>query len=640
MKKKFLPLFGAMMLALTVGACAPKKDSSGTDTDTGTGTDTSEVVTKYTVTFYVENERYATKIVNEGEHITGVTDPAKEGYKFVGWLEGETLVDLTTYVVRKDTRLDASFEVDEGDVLSVDDVKEAGKSYYLVFGWWESTEKVTSALTKPDVRVFYDNIRRYLQAKDPAATDAEIANIQFRNYSSANVAALGEMVNGDADVDILIGVGGNINTVPQPATETSEATTGAGVLLYDDDNPDYKFQTEMGSTAKKRYVACTSYASELGAETYNWIKSLTGKQALVRELTDEEIAESVKPVEANITVKVHGEGDTTVDTVLEDETTVVGLPTYTLTDDQAFLGFATQKDGKVVIECKPDEELKLEQILPLVEEGSSTVHLYPVIVHADLVTYIQVQGTNLTRAEAELFKARAIAAYPDKDLVFKIREGDSTAFPKALDTDADLVIGGNNPLKNFGVKDKDNYPLTNAGAKHFASSTARKVLIIDTVRDGHLDLAKSLFAFATSDAEQFEVHAAYWPNGTTWVLEGGKAIIDAGMRARLNKYLSTSDEEGKTFEEIYNVVFTTVEVAGDKVGKLGDDTRALRDGKGTDLIIGCGGNIDDPAKGNFVGCDKKMVTNEGLAANRYVALIHDNGLTRDIFENYFVAAAQ
>ena len=638
MKKKFLPLFGAMMLALTVGACAPKKDSSGTDTDTGG--DTSEVVTKYTVTFYVENERYATKIVSEGEHITGVTDPTKEGYKFVGWLEGETLVDLTTYVVRKDTRLDASFEVDEGDVLSVDDVKEAGKSYYLVFGWWESTEKVTSALTKPDVRVFYDNIRRYLQAKDPAATDAELANIQFRNYSSANVAALGEMVNGDADVDILIGVGGNINTVPQPATETSEATTGAGVLLYDDDNPDYKFQTEMGSTAKKRYVACTSYASELGAETYNWIKSLTGKQALVRELTDEEIAESVKPVEANITVKVHGEGDTTVDTVLEDETTVVGLPTYTLTDDQAFLGFATTKNGKVVIECKPNEELKLEQILPLVEEGSSTVHLYPVIVHADLVTYIQVQGTNLTRAEAELFKARAIAAYPDKDLVFKIREGDSTVFPKALDTDADLIIGGNKPLNTFGVKDKDNYPLTNAGAKHFANSTPRKVLIIDTVRDGHLDLAKSLFAFATSDAEQFEVHAAYWPNGTTWVLEGGKTIIDAGMRARLNKYLSTSDEEGKTFEEIYNVVFTTVEVAGDKVGKLGDDTRALRDGKGTDLIIGCGGNIDDPAKGNCVGCDKKMVTNEGLAAERYVALIHDNGLTRDIFENYFVAAAQ
>ncbi len=633
MKKKLLPLVGAMLLALTIGACTAK--GSNTNPDDGGG---SEVVTKYTITFYVEGERYATKKVEEGQHITGVTNPTKEGYKFVCWLEGETPVDLETYVVSKDTRFDASFELDEGDVLSVDDVKEADKDYYLVFGWWESTKKQTSYLTKPDVRVFYDNIRRYLQAKDPAATDAQLANIQFRNYSSEDVASLGELVNADADVDILIGVGGNVNTIPNPETDT----TGAGILLYDNNNDDYKIQTEMGSTAKKRYVACTQYASELGAETYDWITSITGKQSLLRTLTDEEIAESLAPVAANITVKAHGlgEDETPVETLLENEDTVVGLPTYTLTDDQAFIGFATQPGGEVVLEVKPNEELKLEQILPLVAEGTSTLHLYPIIAHADLVVYVQVQGTNLTRPEAELFKARVLAANPGKDIIFKIREvANGDAFTKALYTDADLVVGGNKPLNTYGVKDSENYPLADVGANNFVNK--RKMLVIDTVRDGHLALAKSVYDFAKEAAAQFEVHAAYWPNGTTWVVEGGKTLIDAGMRAQLNTYLGTTDEEGKTFEAIYNVVLNTEEVAGSGVVDLGNATRALRDGKGTDLIIGCGGNVDDPAKGNFVGCEKKKVSGQpGLGTDRYVALIHENCLTRVLFDKYFVGGQQ
>ena len=629
MKKKLLPLVGAMMLALTIGACNTKSGSN-----TPSGGNTSEVVTKYTVVFYVDGERYATKKVNQGDHITGVTNPSKEGYKFVGWLEGDTLVDLSTYVVTKDTEFNASFELDEGDVLSVDDKKEAGKDYYLVFGWWEDSDSASgvSKLTKPDVRVFYDNVRRYLKAKTPASTDADLANIQFRNYSSENVASLGELVNADADADILIGVGGNINTIPNPETDTK----GAGVLLYDDNNPNYKVQLPMGSTSTKRYMACTQYASELGASVYNWINgSATAKASLIRTLTDDEIAETLAPVTANLKVTVHG--NTNVVTELNDADTPIVMPEFTVGDDQAFLGFSTTEAGALALEVNPDEVLKLEDVQELVEKGSKTLDLYPVIVHANLIVYMQLQGTNLTAAEADLFMARARAAFPGKDLVFKNRVvsgGDE--FTKRLGKDADIVIGGNTPVGGYEVKDSEHYPTVSAGAKHFAAKNARKICLIKTVKDGHLDLAKSLYTFASTAAEELEFHAAYWPNGGSWVLDGGKATIDGEMRTRLNTYLSTTDEEGKRFEDKYNVKFTTVTVEGSDVATLGADTRALRDGAGTDLIIGCGKNVG--TTGGMSVIAKKIVTNNGLASGRYVALIHENPLAREIYNNYFLEA--
>lgn len=633
MKKKLLPLVGAMMLALTIGACNTKSGSN-----TPSGGNTSEVVTKYTVVFYVDGERYATKKVNEGDHITGVTNPKKDGYKFVGWLEGDTLVDLSTYVVTKDTEFNASFELDEGDVLSVDDKKEAGKDYYLVFGWWEDSdsESGVSGLTKDGVRMFYDNVRRYLKAKTPAATDADLANIQFRNYSSVDVAALGEALRADADVDIVIGVGGNINEDP---AVTGKA--GANVPLYDNNKADYKFSTKMGTLDKSRTVACLQYASALGAETYEWLKTDTGKASFLRTLTDQEIAESVTPVETNLTVKVHSTGDTTVDTVLEDETTVIGLPTYTIDDDHSFLGYSLTKDGKVVLEAKPTEELTYDNIKNLVEEETKVLDLYPVIVHADLVVYIQVQAGYLERPEAELFKARMEAHFSNKDVVIKIREGDKNAFMKTLDTDGDVLVCGNNIMTALkeatptDLYDIETYKIVNAGAKHF-KSTNRKTAIKGTVKTGHLELADLAYKYIKADAEQFVVHAAYWPNAGAWVLDGGKATIDGGMRARLNAYLNTSDEADKTFENVYNVVLTTVEVEGSDVATLGASTRALRDNAGTDLIIGCGEDV--ATTGGMSVIAKKIVTNDGLASGRYVALIHENGLTRDIFNNYFVEA--
>ena len=140
-------------------------------------------------------------------------------------------------------------------------------------------DKVTQNLTKTTVRLFYQNLINYLKAS--GATDANIANVQFRNYATATVAEMGAKINADADVDLMIGVGKNINT-------------DGGVKLYNESN-DYKFQTPMGD-GTARYVACLSTATELGVSTYAWLKNTdAGVSSFVRELTEAEIKESLKP---------------------------------------------------------------------------------------------------------------------------------------------------------------------------------------------------------------------------------------------------------------------------------------------------------------------------------------------------------
>ena len=625
MKKKLLPLVGAMLLALTIGACTAK--GSSTNPDDGGG---SEVVTKYTITFYVDGQRYATKKVEEGQHITGVTNPTKEGYKFVCWLEDETPVDLETYVVSKDARFDASFEVDEGDVLSVDDVKEEGKDYYLVMGWWEDSDSDTgtSGLTKPLVRMFYQNLINYLKAT--GATDENIANMQFRNYSSVDVDALGNMLRADADVDIVVGVGGNINEDP---AVTGKA--GANVPLYDSNNDDYKFKTTMGTKNASRTVACLQYASELGASVYHWLATETGKASFVRELTAQEIEDSI-PHAISLTVTIHGE--TNVTTVLENSTDVIEMPTITVPEGMVFTGFATTADAETAeLEVGLNAELTYNDVKALVAEGATTLDLYPVfaVQEDDLVVYIQVYGTKLKMAEAQLLELRYKTAHPDKNIKFNIVQGDSTAFTNAIGTNpVDVIIGGNTPVDGY---EKDELgPTANAGAKHF-NDGSRKIIISKNVAADHKTLAKDLYDFVKAEAPKFTLKAAFWPQGkksAVWVTEEEKNNLMIGMGGQLKTYLNVTGED--TLLGKYNVEIDGQFMTSADFGVAGYAASTVT--YGADLIIGCGSNINEQT--GYIGVENKIISDEAhtfvAATNRYVAIPHDNCLARNIYDNYFV----
>ena len=633
MKKKLLALLGLSFLTLSLGACGQK---SGGDQSGGDDTPVTPVVTKYTVAFEVDGVRVKTLKIEEGQKITEtIADPTKDGYKFVGWYEGETLIDLSTYVVTKNVTFTAKFEEDTAPQLSVDDVKEAGKTYYLVMGWWECTDvnedgspKITSHLTRTYVRLFYENMIKYL--KTVGATNENIANIQFRNYSSTTVALMGEAVNADADVDILIGVGNNINST-------------AGVSL--DGGNDGKFQTPMGD-GTARYVACPAVASDLGKATFSWLKETdAGKAAFIRELTQDEIDASLVPETIDLTVTVHG--DTDAVTHLQDKTTAITMPQITVPEDKNFKGFALTADGEVALDVAKDATLKYDDLKDLVAANANTLDLYPVleakpVVLDDLVVYVQINGSNLTLPEGKLLEARFNESLTEsKKVKFNFVEGDATTFTDGLGDDADVVIGGNNPLKNYTLHDATEYPLANAGAKHF-KSTNRKVIIRNTVATAHVDLAVALYNFVKADAPAYEFHAAFWPKSdNSWVSADERAAIVSGMEARLNTYMGVTGTDTDTLADVYNITLTNVDVnvTGNKVADLGAATRALREGKGTDLIIGCGGNVDSETGAGMTIVEKKDIPTAMVAAGRKVALVTENVLAREIYDNYFVEQA-
>ena len=631
MRKKFLGLL-TLLASLTLAGCnqpvQPSQSQQG-------GQSSTVVTNRHTVKFENNGERVATEIVKDGEKLTKEQVPsaprAPEGYEFVGWaIEGDEVVDPTTVEITADITFHAVFQKEAEGGLSVDDVKEAGKDYYLVLGWWEVNDpddptKVTSHLTKATVRLFYQNVIDYLKAA--GATDENIANIQFRNYSTATVAEMGEKINADADVDIMIGVGNNINST-------------AGVALYDGSN-DYKFQTPMGD-GTARYVACTSYASELGVSTYTWLKNTdAGIASFVRELTAEEIAQSLVPVDLDFTVIVHG--DTNVTTVLHTKDDKVTMPEITVPDDKNFKGFALTNGGEVALEVTKDATLKYDDLKDLVAEGVKTIDLYPVleakpVVAEDLVVYVQINGNNLKLPEAKLLEARFNSTLTTEKVKFNFVEGDAATFSGGIGNDSDVIIGGNNPVNNLG-KHADG-PTANAGAKHFAS-TNRKVIISDKVSAGHLELAKKLYNFVIADAIEFEVHATFWPKSdNSWVTVEERAAVLAGMTAQLNTYLGITGED--TLLSKYNVKFTDVDVSvsGNKVADLGSTTRALREGKGTDLIIGCGGNVDSASGAGMTIVEKKDIPTTMVAAGRKVALVNENPLAREIYDNYFKVAEE
>lgn len=707
MKKKFLPLLGTLCFSLMLGVSACQRSANPSESSG----DTQPIQKTWTVAFEVEGARYKTLKVKDGEKITEtVANPTKEGFLFTGWYEGTELVDLAEYVVTKNVTFVAHFEEDSGPQLNVDDVKDATKTYYAVLGWWETTAmeddnvtpKVTSGMDRTSVRLFYGNLIKYFKAL--GATDSQVEAISFRNYSSDTVANMGTAVNGDADVDLLIGVGPNV------------FTTAACVPF--DTSANSKFETTMGSANKSRYVALLKNAREVSQAAYTWLQTETGKASFLRELTDAEIAQSLLPEACDLTVTVHG--DTNETTVLDDVEDIITMPTITVAENHEFKGFATTENAETAqLVVAKDAELKYNDVKDLVAENATTLDLYPVIkeiatlnltvtVHGDtnaetvltndsmpitmpeitvptsyeflgfatvqnatvaelvvaidaeltyadiqnlvpenattfdlypvfqyvdLYIYVQVNGSYLTMPEALLLKARYLETLTNKNVKFNIIEAGAADFKAALGSDADVIIGGDNPVKDYTAHEQG--PKVNCGAKHFVS-TNRKVIIKDTVNTDHLILAKAFYDFVTAEAPQFELHIAFWPKNGSWVKTEEEDALKDNIQTQVKTYMNVTGTD--TVLDKYNIVITFVDVAGTAVASLGTDTLALREGKGTDLLIGCGANVTSTGGVNVV--EKKNIPTSMVAAGRMVALVREHFLARNVYEVVFAEPVQ
>lgn len=615
MKKKFLAVMGAAMLALTIGACTPKAN-----TPTG-GDDPIVITTKYTVVFEVDGARYKTMKVEEGKTITEtVVNPEKEGMRFAGWMENGVIVDLSTYVVTHDVTFTAKFE-EAGNVLNVDDVKDATKTYSVVLGWWESTNTTStsfpySGMTKGTVRLFYANLIKYL--KKTGFTDAQINAISFRNYSSYDVASMGELVVADGDVELMIGVGKNV-------------FSGTTIPPYNTSD-DSKFETVMGANNKSRYVAILKDARDPAKAIYDWLNnSDVAKQAFVKEMTDEEIEQSMQAEVINLTVRVHG--DTVETTTLTDKDTKVSMPTITVPDRKVFKGFSLTENGEVDLAVAKNASLKYGDLKELAN-GATSIDLYPVYedaptVEEDLVVAIQTHNTRLPEREAKLLEERFNATLTTENVKVVTYSEDANTFKASVlaDSTIDVVIGGKDPLQSF--ESPEGYGFTIAGAKHFVNTT-RYVAVLSSGASEHLELAKALFDFVKAEAPVYSVYTSIWGNAGKNVTAEEVKATKTGFQTAVNTYFNVEDAKEKL-----NIELNYYETEATKVAQMGEETKALNGGAGADLIVGCGSNVDDPTKGNMTIVEKKTTT-KYAAADRYVALVKEGVVARSIYETYFV----
>lgn len=238
MKKRRIPLvFCSLMLIGGLSACLPANPPSSVPSNEQIS---SIVVNSYLVSFYVDGVLYRTAQVKEGETVTNIIDnPTKEGYDFSGWkLEDNTEFNLETTLVTSNLTVNATFTkkvvVEPGKdeiTLNVEDTKDPTKEYSIVIGWYGKT--ATSGLNVDVMKVFANNLVKYLKAK--GVSDEDIKKVSIRRYGDENtaVAPMGELINADGDCDLLLGVGKNItSTGLVEVVEKQEGIVMGGISRY------------------------------------------------------------------------------------------------------------------------------------------------------------------------------------------------------------------------------------------------------------------------------------------------------------------------------------------------------------------------------------------------------------------------
>ncbi len=127
--------------------------------------------------------------------------------------------------------------------------------YYLVVGWYAKT--ATSGLDQKRIDKWTVDLKNFLQT-DVGATDEEINNIAIRAYNG-DVASMGGKINADGDVDVLVGVGNNINSTGNVSIKEKQGNIPMGGIT--------------------RYIArLTDFPVSISV--YEWLKTEAGYASL------------------------------------------------------------------------------------------------------------------------------------------------------------------------------------------------------------------------------------------------------------------------------------------------------------------------------------------------------------------------
>lgn len=127
-------------------------------------------------------------------------------------------------------------------------------NYYIAIGWYGKT--TTSGLDQAKVDAWTVDLKEYL--KSEGASDEDLNNVVINKYDG-DVASAGSLINKDRYIDILIGFGGNIQSLG--GVEYIENIGGI----------------TMGG--KSRYIARLT-EKETAVKVFNWLQTPEGNASL------------------------------------------------------------------------------------------------------------------------------------------------------------------------------------------------------------------------------------------------------------------------------------------------------------------------------------------------------------------------
>lgn len=217
----------------------------------------------HSVVLKVGGEYYDSKTITIFQNAI-LPEPELPGSKFIGWSvqegwtygeDSEELLIPYAGLVRYEDVKDYLNEGGTAVLYAAFADNAQLPSHDLVVGWYNKPS--TSGLTEDIVSSFTDAMKRYLDAQgyDTAALDIDV-----RGYEG-NVADMGAAINGEGDVDVVIGVGGNFT-----------ATDGANVEALET-------QGDIPMGGKSRYIALLT-DKELASLVYQWLQTAEAQASL------------------------------------------------------------------------------------------------------------------------------------------------------------------------------------------------------------------------------------------------------------------------------------------------------------------------------------------------------------------------
>lgn len=330
MKKLFSTIL-VLALALVLVGCGKTTEAKAGTTKTPAGT-TALPAQEYAVKAYVGEELFQSIKVKAGENVASkLNTPTKDGYAFRGWFTDKELTQAfdVNSAINAATFIYAKFEEVQND-LNVKAVKEEGKTYYLVIGWYGKSE--TSCITEAIMKNFYANLITYLTKKGVAKAD--IDNIQVREYapSGVNKDLVSELV-ADGDVDLLIGAGNALGA-------STAGNNGETIPLVEKVQIPFDFTPDDDTSGANRMIHRLSNNS-IAVNIYGWIsnENLNGANAfdLNVQYTEDQIILVEDKAQFTVTF-MNGEVEYEKQTVVEGSKAAKPATDPT-SDGKAFVGW-------------------------------------------------------------------------------------------------------------------------------------------------------------------------------------------------------------------------------------------------------------------------------------------------------------